>query len=175
LLLFTACRQDMHDQPRYKPLSRSTFFEDQRSARPLVAGTVAQGDLREDDRLYTGKINDALATTLPFPSTRDLLLRGQERYNIFCSPCHSRLGDGAGMIVQRGFKRPPSFHEPRLREAPIGHFFDVITNGYGAMTEYAYRIPVRDRWAIAAYLRALQFSQNATLAEVPADQRQALE
>ena len=175
LVAGTACRQDMHDQPRYKPLSRSTFFEDQRSARPLVVGTVAQGDLREDDHLYTGKINGELATTFPFPITRDLLHRGQERYNIFCSPCHSRLGDGAGMIVQRGFKRPPSFHEPRLREAPIGHFFDVITKGFGAMTEYAYRIPVRDRWAIAAYVRALQFSQNATLADVPADQRKALE
>jgi mono/diheme cytochrome c family protein len=170
-----ACRQDMHDQPRYEPLERSAFFEDQRASRPLVAGTVAQGELREDDHLYTGKVNGELARTFPFPVTRGVLQRGRQRYTIFCSPCHGGLGDGGGMIVQRGFKRPPSFHELRLREAPIGHFFDVITNGYGAMTEYAFRVPVRDRWAIAAYLRALQFSQNASLADVPADRKQTLE
>ncbi len=165
----------MHDQPSYKPLARSTFFEDQRSARPLVPGTVAQGELREDEHLYTGKIRGELAATFPFPVTRAVLERGRERFNIFCSPCHGRLGDGRGIVVQRGFKQPPSYHEQRLREAPIGHFFDVITNGFGAMANFDYRVPVRDRWAIAAYIRALQFSQNAGLADVPAAQRRALE
>jgi len=174
LLAFTACRQDMHDQPRYEPLERSAFFPDQRSARPLVAGTVAQGDLREDDHLYTGKINGALATAFPFQIARPDLERGRERYNIFCAPCHGRLGDGRGIVVQRGFKQPPSFHDPRLRAAPTGHFFDVITRGYGAMADYAFRVPVRDRWLIAAYLRALQFSQNASLADVEAARRQEL-
>ena len=174
-LALAGCRQDMHDQPRYEPLERSAFFADQRASRPPVPGTVAQGELREDDHLYTGKINGELAGSFPFAVTRDVLLRGRERYNIFCSPCHGGLGDGAGVIVQRGFKRPPSLHGQRLREAPAGHFFDVITRGFGAMTDYASRVPVRDRWAIAAYIRALQFSQNATLADVPADHRRALE
>jgi hypothetical protein len=168
LLLVVGCRQDMHDQPRYEPLEGSAFFEDGRSARPRVEGTVARGHLRTDEHFYLGKSNGELVNTLPFPVTREVLERGQERFNIFCSPCHGRVGNGQGMIVQRGFRQPPSFHIDRLREAPVGYFFDVITNGFGTMYSYADRIPPKDRWAIVAYIRALQLSQNATLAEVPA-------
>jgi mono/diheme cytochrome c family protein len=175
LLALSACRQDMHDQPRYEPLERSAFFGDQRSARPPAPGTVARGELRDDEHLYTGKVNGELAAAFPFPVTRAVLERGRERYNIFCAPCHGGLGDGRGIVVQRGFKQPPSYQEQRLREAPIGHFFDVITNGFGAMANFDYRVPVRDRWAIAAYIRALQFSQNAALADVPAEERRRLE
>jgi mono/diheme cytochrome c family protein len=175
-VLTTACRQDMHDQPRYEPLERSNFFSDQRAARPAIAGTVARGQLNLDEHLHTGKINGALAATFPFPITKDVLQRGQERFNIFCSPCHGRVGDGRGMIVQRGFRQPPSFHIQRLRESPPGFYFDVITNGFGAMYSYASRVPVEDRWAIAAYIHALQLSQNATLEDVPAEkQRQLME
>jgi len=174
LLAATACRQDMHDQPRYEPLEATTFFKDGRASRPLVEGTVARGQLRIDDHFYRGMIDTALATTFPFPVTKDVLERGQERYNIFCAPCHDRVGTGKGMIVQRGFRHPPSFHLDRLRRAPVGHFFDVITNGFGAMYSYAGRIPPGDRWAIIAYIRALQLSQNATIDEVPAGQRQKL-
>ncbi len=174
LLLATGCRQDMHDQPRYKPLAASTFFADGRSSRPLVPGTVARGDLRDDEYFYTGRSNGALVDKFPSPLTHEILLRGQERYNIFCSPCHDRVGNGQGMIVQRGFRRPPSFHIDRLREAPVGYFFDVITNGFGAMYDYGERIPPQDRWAIIAYIRALQLSQHATLAEVPFEERQQL-
>jgi hypothetical protein len=170
----TACRQDMHDQPRYEPLEASEFFADGRSARPLVAGTVARGDLREDEHFYTGKANGTLVDRFPFPVTRAILERGQERYHIFCSPCHDRIGTGQGMIVQRGFRRSPSFHIDRLREAPVGYFFNVITNGFGSMYDYADRIPPRDRWAIIAYIRALQLSQHATLEEVPPGERQQL-
>jgi mono/diheme cytochrome c family protein len=165
----------MHDQPKYKPLAASAFFEDGRSARPLVEGTVARGHLRADAHLYTGRIGNDLATTFPFPVTRAVLERGRERYAIFCTPCHGALGDGEGMVVKRGLRHPPSFHIERLREAPAGHYFDVITNGFGAMASYASRVPVEDRWAIIAYIRALQLSQHATLADVPEDQRKQLE
>jgi len=174
LIAFTACRQDMHDQPRYEPLEKSAFFEDGRSARPFVEGTVARGQLRLDDHFYTGKVNGELVTTLPFAATQEVLARGQERYNIFCSPCHDRVGNGTGMIVQRGFRQPPSFHIDRLRQAPAGHFFDVMTNGFGTMYSYADRIAPKDRWAIVAYIRALQLSQNATLEDVPAAERSKL-
>lgn len=176
LLVFatTACRQDMHDQPKLEPLERNTFFADQRASRPLVAGTVARGQLRVDEHFYTGKVNGQLVTTLPFAATQEVLERGRERYNIFCSPCHDLVGAGNGMIVQRGFRRPPSFHLDRLREMPVGHFYDVITNGFGAMYSYADRITPRDRWTIAAYIRVLQLSQNAALSDVPADQRDKL-
>lgn len=170
----TACRQDMHDQPRYEPLEKAAFFADQRASRPAVEGTVARGQLHLDEHLHTGKINGEPATTFPMPVTKAVLLRGQERFNIFCAPCHSRVGDGKGMIVQRGFRQPQSFHIQRLREAPPGYFFDVITNGFGAMYSYASRVPVEDRWAIVAYIRALQLSQNATLEDVPAEQRRRL-
>ncbi len=170
----TACRQDMHDQPRYEPLEKSTFFSDQRASRPVVEGTVARGQLNLDEHLYTGKINDELATSFPYSITKEVLVRGQERFNIFCSPCHGQVGNGQGMIVQRGFRQPPSYHIPRLREAPSGHFFDVITNGFGSMYSYASRVSVEDRWAITAYIRALQLSQNASLEDVPQEQRRQL-
>jgi len=174
-LVVTGCRQQMADQPSYRPLQQSTFFGDDRSARPLPPGTVAQGQLKADERFYTGKSGGALATSLPVPLTRELLARGQERFNIFCSPCHDRTGSGDGMVVQRGYRRPPSYHIDRLRQAPIGHFFDVITNGFGAMPDYAAQVPPADRWAIATYIRALQLSQNATLADVPPEARRQLE
>lgn len=167
------CRQDMHDQPRVKPMARSDFFDDKRAARPLVDGTVARGQLRDDDHLYTGRIGKELATTYPFPVTADVLKRGQQRYTIYCTPCHGQLGNGEGMVVQRGFKRPTSFHIDRLRNAAPGYYFDVMTNGFGAMSDYASQVPVNDRWAIAAYIRALQLSQHATVADVPAEGRTA--
>jgi hypothetical protein len=173
-LLAPGCRQDMHDQPRYGPLEASSFFADGRASRPLVPGTVARGDLSNDGPFYTGKSNGMLVNAFPFPITREVLLRGQEQYNIFCSPCHDRVGNGQGMIVQRGFRRPSSFHIDRLREVPVGYFFEVITNGFGAMYDYADRIPPRDRWAIIAYIRALQLSRHATLEDVPLAERQQL-
>ena len=174
LLLSAGCRQDMHDQPKYKTYAASDFFSDRRSARPLIQGTVARGQLRLDRHLYEGRVGNALATTLPMPLTRQLLTRGQDRFNIYCSPCHGRVGNGEGMVVQRGFKRPPSYHEDRLRAQPAGYFFDVITNGFGLMPSYASRIPVEDRWAIVAYIRALKLSQNAKVDDVPSDKRQEL-
>jgi mono/diheme cytochrome c family protein len=168
LPLSLGCRIDMHVQPRYNPLAKSDFFADQRSARPPVPGTVARGDLRTDTYFYSGKIGDTPGDYLPFPVSDEVLARGRERFNIYCSPCHSRLGDGNGMIPQRGFRHPPSYHIERLRKAPLGYFFDVMTNGFGAMPDYASQIPPRDRWCIVAYIRALQLSQNATVADVPA-------
>jgi mono/diheme cytochrome c family protein len=167
----SACRQDMHDQPKLIPLRQSTFFADQRSARPPVAGTVARGQLREDALLYTGKVNGADATMLPFPIDERVLRRGQERFDIFCAPCHARTGEGDGMVVRRGYRRPPSYHDDRLRSAPVGHFFDVITNGFGAMPDYAAQIIAEDRWAIAAYIRVLQLSAHASLDDVPPVER----
>jgi mono/diheme cytochrome c family protein len=179
LMLFSlaasGCRQDMHDQPKYIPLRTSTFFADVRSARPLVAGTVARGQLRDDTLRYTGKVNGADATVFPYPIDERILRRGQERFDIFCSPCHARTGEGDGMIVRRGYRRPPSYHEERLRAAPVGHFFDVITNGFGAMPDLASQVKVDDRWAITAYIRALQLSAHATLDDVPAASRAELD
>lgn len=160
-LFLTACRQDMHNQPRYKPFAATTFFDDGRSARPAIEDTVARGQLHLDQARYTGKENGKDVDYIPIQITRADLARGQERFNIYCSPCHSRLGDGRGIVVRRGLRQPPNYHEPRLVDAPIGHFFDVMTNGYGAMYSYASRVPVDDRWRIAAYIRALQLSQNA--------------
>jgi hypothetical protein len=165
----------MADQPRYGPLARSTFFEDGRAARPLEEGTVARGQLRNDQHLYTGKEGDKLVDTFPFAVTLERLVRGQERYNIYCSPCHDRVGTGQGMIVRRGYRAPESFHIDRLRQAPAGYFFDVMTNGFGVMPDYAQQVHPEDRWGIVAYIRALQLSQYATLADVPGDQRQQLE
>lgn len=164
----------MHVQPRYHTLDPSPFFADGRSARPLVEGTVPRGHLRIDELMYTGKVNGKDADVFPFPITRAVLERGQQRFNIFCTPCHDRTGNGNGMIVQRGFRHPPSYHIDRLRKAPVGHFFDVITNGFGAMYSFASRIPPKDRWAIVAYIRALQLSEGATLADVPAAERAQL-
>jgi len=164
----------MHIQPRYDSLDPSTFFDDGRSARPAVPGTVARGNLRVDAHLYTGKVDGVVVNTFPFPITRQVLERGRERYNIYCSPCHDYVGTGRGMIVRRGFQPPPSYHNDRLRTAPVGHFFDVITNGFGAMRSYADRVSPQDRWAIIAYIRALQLSQNAALADVPEKERAQL-
>jgi len=174
-LLFTACQQDMAQQPRVKPLAASDFFGDGRGARPPVPGTVARGQLRDDDHLYTGKVNGQLAETFPFAVTREVMARGQQRYTIYCTPCHGPLGEGDGMIVRRGLKPPPSFHAERLLKSPPGHFFDVMTNGLGAMQDYSVQINAEDRWAIVAYIRALQLSQNATLADAPAEERKKLE
>jgi len=169
--LLAGCRLDMQVQPRVNPLAKSDFFPDQRSARPPVEGTVARGQLHEDAYFYTGKIGNSPGDYLPFPVTREVLDRGRERYNIFCAPCHSRVGDGNGFVPSRGFARtPPSFHIPRLQKAPAGYFYDVITEGFGTMPDYASQIPARDRWNIVAYVRALQLSQNATMADVPAGQ-----
>jgi mono/diheme cytochrome c family protein len=171
LVFSTGCRQDMHDQPRFKPLAKSDFYSDLRSARPPVEGTVARGQLHEDTYFYTGKIGNDPGDYLPFPATAEVLDRGRQRFDIYCAPCHSRVGDGNGMIVQRGYRHPPSYHIDRLRQAPLGHFFDVMTNGFGAMPDYAAQVPPRDRWSIAAYIRALQLSQNASAADVPPGQK----
>ncbi|MBV9303106.1 MAG: cytochrome c [Acidobacteriaceae bacterium] len=150
----------MHNQPRYKPYAASNFFEDGRSERPTIEDTVARGQLHLDEARYTGKLNGKDVDYFPIQITRADLARGQERFNIYCSPCHGRLGDGRGMVVLRGLRQPPSYYDERLVTAPIGHFFDVMTNGFGAMFSYASRVPVDDRWRIAAYIRALQLSQN---------------
>ena len=173
-VLCAACRQDMHDQPKYSAYEASDFFADQRSARPAVEGTIAQGQLNDDELLYTGRVGGQPATIFPFAVDEAVMRRGRERYDIFCSPCHGLTGEGDGMVVQRGYRRPPSFHIDRLRQAPPGSVYDVITNGFGAMPDYAAQIPVRDRWAIAAYMRALQLSQNATVAELSAEAREKL-
>jgi hypothetical protein len=172
LVAFTAgCRLDMHLQPYYRPLAKSDFFNDDRSARLPVEGTVARGDLRDDTYLYTGKIGNALGDYMPFPVTKEVLERGRERFNITCTPCHGRVGDGNGFIPTRGFRQPPSFHIDRLRKAPIAYFFDVDTNGFGVMPDYAAQVAVRDRWCIAAYIRALQLSQNAASGDIPTGQK----
>ncbi|HSR66414.1 MAG TPA: cytochrome c [Acidobacteriota bacterium] len=177
LLLLAAgegCRLDMHDAPKYEPLEQSDFFADRQASRPLVQGTVARGYLRQDKLLYTGKIDGDFAPLFPFPITEEILLRGQERYNIYCSPCHGRTGNGRGMIVQRGLKQPESYHSQRLLEMPPGYYYDVITNGFGVMYSYASRIKPEERWAIAAYIRALQYSQAAPLEDLPQEDRQRL-
>jgi hypothetical protein len=175
LLILAGCQQKMADQPRYEPLAKSDFFGDDRSARPLVEGTVARDHLKSDEAFYTGKTSGRLTETLPFPVSKDVLLRGRERFDIFCSPCHDRIGTGQGMVVKRGFRPPPSFHIERLRTAPSGYFFDVITHGFGIMPDYAAQVSPQDRWAIVAYIRALQLSQNAKLTDVPEAERRTLE
>jgi mono/diheme cytochrome c family protein len=175
-LALGACRQDMHDAPRYEPLEASAFFSDGQSARMPVANTVSRGTLAENDELlYTGKINGTAANLFPMPVTAEVLERGQDRYNVFCAPCHGRTGKGDGMVVQRGMRQPPSLMDDRLRAAAAGYFFDVMTHGFGAMQDYASQIPVADRWAIVAYERALQFSQHATVGDVPDDRRADLD
>jgi mono/diheme cytochrome c family protein len=165
----------MHNQPKYIPLRESTFFADDRSARPVVAGTVARGQLRDDPLLYTGKAAGADSPVFPFAIDDAVLRRGRERFDIYCSPCHARTGEGDGMIVRRGYRRPPSFHDDRLRTVAVGHFFDVMTNGFGAMPDYAAQVKAEDRWAIAAYIRVLQLSAHASLAEVPDAARATLD
>jgi hypothetical protein len=175
LLAAAGCRQDMHDQPKYKPLQSSRFFADGRASRPLLPGTVARGHLDDDEHLHSGKAGDAFVDSFPFSVTAGMLERGRERYDIFCSPCHDRVGSGGGMIVLRGYRRPTSLHDPRLREARVGYLFDVVSNGFGVMPSYAQQVPVRDRWAIVAYVRALQLSQHASSADVPALDLERLE
>lgn len=175
LALGVACRQDMHDQPKVEPFEASDFFADGMASRAPVEGTVARGELRADDHLYRGLDAEGnFATSLPMPLTRDLLERGRERYDIFCAPCHGRTGDGDGMVVRRGFKAPESFHQERLRTSPQGYFFDVMTNGFGEMSSYASQVPVEDRWAIAAYIQALQLSRHADRAQLSSADLEAL-
>ncbi len=169
--LSSGCRLDMHVQPRYNPYDPSPFFADGRSARQPVAGTVPRDAVLADDSGSGGESVAAQSDAFPFPVTRAVLDRGRERYNIFCAPCHGLAGDGDGMIVHRGFQAPPSYHIDRLRSAPAGHFFEVITDGFGAMYPYGYRVPPRDRWAIVAYIRALQLSRQANIAAVPEPER----
>jgi mono/diheme cytochrome c family protein len=159
VLLTSACRNDMHNQPRYKPLAGTTFFADGRASRPTIEDTVARGQLHLDQARYTGKVNGKDIEFFPIQITHEDVARGQERFNIYCSPCHGRLGNGHGMVVARGLRQPPSYLDERLINAPVGHFFDVMTNGYGAMYSYASRVAVDDRWRIAAYIRALQLSE----------------
>ena len=169
-LVMTSCRQDMHDQPKLEPLEASTVFDNGAGSRPLVEGTVARGQLRNDKLFYTGRTpTDEFVTELPVELDHELLNRGQSRFNAYCSPCHGRVGDGDGMVVQRGFKHPKSFHEARLRESPVGYFFHVITNGFGEMSSYAAQIPPDDRWAVVAYIRALQLSQNVPVEDLAAE------
>ena len=167
LFVVSGCRQDMHDQPKYRPLRGTTFFRDGSSARPLVEGTIARGTLQEDEAFFVGKVGGAAVTELPFAVDEHVLDRGEQRYNIYCTPCHDRTGTGRGMVVQRGYRQPPSLHDERLRTAPPGHFFDVITNGFGAMPDYRAQIAPRDRWAIVAYIRALQLSHRASPSDIP--------
>lgn len=169
------CHRDMRDQSHYEPLEASDFFPDGKSARSATAGTVARGTLDGGEPFRQGKDHGHLVSELPVPVNRELLERGQVRFNIYCSPCHGRTGAGDGMIVQRGFQRPPTYHSDRLREVPAGHVFDVITNGFGVMPRFGPQIPEHDRWAIVAYIRALQFSQHAQLSDVPPDALKQLE
>ncbi|MDE3056589.1 MAG: cytochrome c [Bacteroidota bacterium] len=166
---------NLDNQPKYKPLAASRFFPDGMSSRPLVEGTVPRGSFTTDSLLIAGRVNGQFATMFPFPVTEQVLVRGEDRFNTFCSPCHGRLANGGGMVVQRGFPKPPSFQTDSLRAMPAGFFFDVITNGFGRMYSYAPSVPVRDRWAIVAYIRALQLSQNVPVQDLPeAEQRQLL-
>lgn len=171
----TACRQDMFEQPKSSPLGPSDFFADGAAARPIPPHTVPRSDSDNDQAFYTGMSGTNLVTTFPFPVTRAVLDRGRECYQIDCVPCHGETGDGNGIVVERGFPAPPSYQIERLRDAPIGHFFDVMTRGYGVMYSYADRVTPRDRWAIAAYIRALQLSGHATLADVPTNEIAKLE
>lgn len=167
-LALAGCHTDMWQQPKLAPLDESKFYDDGQSSRPLIAGTVARGRLRTDEAYFTGRENGKLVSEIPIHVTKDTLLRGQDRFKIYCTPCHGQLGDGNGMIAKRGFalRRPPaSYHTDRLRAMPIGHFYDVITNGYGVMYSYASRVQPQDRWAIAAYIRALQLSRHASAAD----------
>jgi mono/diheme cytochrome c family protein len=177
--LLSGCRMDMQDQPRYEAYEKSELFNNKMASRPPVEGTVARGQLRENTALYTGKTGTGqqaqLVNTMPVEVNEQVLRRGQERFNAFCAACHGMTGKGDGMIVRRGFRAPPPLTNDRLMEAPVGHFFDVMTNGFGAMPDYAAQVSVEDRWAIVAYIRALQLSQRAPLAEIPASERQKLE
>jgi len=174
LAIASGCRQDMHDAPRYDPYEKSAFLPNSSSAQPLVAGTVSRTSapgvaLNEDELLHTGKVNGQIAGVFPFAITRADLDRGQDRFNIYCSPCHGATGEGNGMVVQRGYRQAANYHIDRLRLMPIGYFVDVMTNGFGAMPDYKAQITAEDRWRIAAYVRALQLSHAAAEKDVPAD------
>jgi mono/diheme cytochrome c family protein len=170
-----ACRQDMHDQPKVTAYRESDFFGDRRGMRPIPEGTVARGFLQDDDLLFTGKVNGQPVDEFPFQVTKAVLDRGHERFNIYCSPCHGRTGLGNGMVVQRGYKPPPSFHDERIRTQAVGYYYDVMTNGFGAMPDYRAQVAPEDRWAIASYIRALQYSQRATVNDVPEANRASLD
>jgi mono/diheme cytochrome c family protein len=175
-LTLGACRLDMYNQPRSKPDSESDFFTNGTTARPLPPHTVVYHEVRQNEQFYTGLAKgDVLVAQLPLKLTPELLERGRQQFEIYCSVCHGAAGDGNGELVQRGFPAPPTYHSDRLRNAPIGHFYDVITNGYGVMYSYATRVEPRDRWAIAAYIRALQLSQHASPGDLSPDQRSRLE
>ena len=167
LVAAAGCRQDMHNQPKYRPLRASAFFENTSSARPLVEGTIARGTLQTDAAFFTGKNGALFVSELPFPVTAEVVDRGQQRYNIYCTPCHDGTGGGNGMVVQRGYPQPPSFHIDRLRNADAGYYFDVMTNGFGRMPDYRGQVTPRDRWNIVAYIRTLQLAQRATPSDVP--------
>lgn len=175
LLVLAGCRQDMHDQPKFFPQRGTTFYADGRSVRPQVADTVAREQLHEDSYLYTGMIAGKEGDGLPLPLTPELMARGQERFNVYCTACHSRVGNGDGMIVQRGYKPAGNFHTDRLRNVPLGHLFAVMTHGYGAMPDYAAQLTPADRWAVAAYIRALQLSQDAKPSDAGSVQAESLE
>jgi mono/diheme cytochrome c family protein len=168
------CRKDMYDQPKYEAYDPSASFADGTSSRQLVSGTVARGQLRADTLYYEGKTDGKDADVFPFPIDAELLEMGRERYTIFCSPCHGQQGNGKGMVVRRGFSPPPDLHAEYLRKIPVGHFYNVITHGYGAMYSYEARIPVKQRWAIAAYIRALQYSQDAQRSDLTAEELKKL-
>ena len=170
-----ACRQDMHDTPRYKPLQQSDIYADKRSSRPIIEGTVARGFLKADDVFYTGMQAGAPVEKIPMPLTDAVVARGRERFNIYCTPCHGVAGDGDGMIVKRGYKQPVSYHDPRLRNEKAGYFFDVMTRGFGQMPDYAAQVSPKDRWAIVAYIRALQLSQHASVGDLTPDERGRLD
>jgi mono/diheme cytochrome c family protein len=170
-----ACRQDMHDAPRYKPLQQSDIYPDKRSARPIIEGTVARGFLKADDVFYTGMQGGVPVEKIPMPLTAAVVARGRERFDIYCSPCHGVAGDGEGMIVQRGYKKPTSYHDPRLRNEKAGYFFDVMTRGFGQMPDYAAQVSPKDRWAIVAYIRALQLSQHGAVGDLSPEARGRLE
>lgn len=173
-LLLAACHVDMYDQPKYQPNQPSEFFADGRAMRPPPENTVAMGSFDPESALFTGRVDGELATELPMELTAELLERGQTRYNAYCSPCHGLAGDGNGVIAYRGGIQVPSFHSDRLRTVAIGYYFDVITNGVNRMYSYANRIPPEDRWAVAAYVRALQLSQNAPAEALTAEERSQL-
>jgi mono/diheme cytochrome c family protein len=170
-----ACRQDMHNAPRVDPYEETDAFADGRPMRPIPEGTVARGHLNEDELMFAGKSGGQFVDQFPFQVTRDVLERGRDRFNIYCSPCHGRTATGNGIIVQRGLRPPPSFHDDKIRSQPVGYYFDVMTNGFGAMQDYRSQLEAKDRWAVAAYIRALQYSQHASLADVPADKRGELD
>ncbi len=164
------CRRDMFNQPKSNPLRESNFFPDGAASRPIPPHTVSRNDLENDEAFYTGMIGTNLVTDFPIQITREVLERGRQRFEINCVPCHGETGEGNGIVVQRGFPAPPSYHIDRLRNAPVGHFFDVMTRGYGVMFSQASHVTPEDRWAIAAYIRALQFSENARFADVPTNE-----